>query len=395
MPEAAIAHGRAAGRGGRGHPRRRRRIDPAGGRAGRRRGGAARGPCRWSRRWPATGHAGLDRHLEGGGRRGGARRRRRRSSTTSPRCAATREMAALCAERGCRRGPDAHAGRRRGRCRTNPRYDDVVDDVRAFLAERIEAAVAAGVAEERIWLDPGDRLRQDASSTTSSCCAGSASCASWAGRSSSAPRARASSAGSTAPGSASGSAARSPRSSSRSPTAPTCSASTTSPRSRQALAGSRRRSSAQLGLQPRGARWSRSGNGIDSRVEVELRGLSIYTHHGVTDAEREIGQRLEFDVSFDVPDCDAVLTDRIEDTVDYAEVCDIVALAATERSYRTLERLAQVDRRAADRALRLRVGAGARRQAGAAAAAGDPGGRGRGRPGARAEEDDEDDGEEA
>jgi dihydroneopterin aldolase len=83
-------------------------------------------------------------------------------------------------------------------------------------------------------------------------------------------------------------------------------------------------------------------NGIESRVEVDLRGLSIYTHHGVSDAEQEVGQRLEFDVSFDVPDCDAVLTDRIEDTIDYSEVCDIVALAATERSYRTLERLAQV-----------------------------------------------------
>jgi dihydroneopterin aldolase len=83
-------------------------------------------------------------------------------------------------------------------------------------------------------------------------------------------------------------------------------------------------------------------NGVESRVEVELRGLSIYTHHGVSDAEQEVGQRLEFDVSFDVPDCDAVLTDRIEDTVDYAEVGDIVALAATERSYRTLERLAKV-----------------------------------------------------
>ena len=84
------------------------------------------------------------------------------------------------------------------------------------------------------------------------------------------------------------------------------------------------------------------GNGIESSAEVELRGLSIYTHHGVTDAEQEVGQRLEFDISFDVPDCDAVLTDRLEDTVDYAQVCDIVALAATERSYRTLERLAQV-----------------------------------------------------
>ena len=82
--------------------------------------------------------------------------------------------------------------------------------------------------------------------------------------------------------------------------------------------------------------------GLDSEVEIEIRGLSIYTHHGVTEAEREIGQRLEIDVSFDVPDCDAVLTDRLEDTVDYAEVCDIVALAATERSYRTLERLCHV-----------------------------------------------------
>ena len=131
------------------------------------------------------------------------------------------------------------------------------------------------------------------------------------------------------------------------------------------------------------------GNGIESSAEVELRGLSIYTHHGVTEAEQEVGQRLEIDVSFDVPDCDAVLTDRLEDTVDYAEVCDIVALAATERSYRTLERLAQVDRRAADRALRLRVGPGAGGEARAAAAAGDRGGRGRGRPGTAVDEEEE------
>jgi dihydroneopterin aldolase len=84
------------------------------------------------------------------------------------------------------------------------------------------------------------------------------------------------------------------------------------------------------------------GNGPDTSVQVELRGLSIYTHHGVTEAEREVGQRLEIDLDFDVPECDAVLTDRLDDTIDYAEVCDIVALAATERSYRTLERLCHV-----------------------------------------------------
>lgn len=82
--------------------------------------------------------------------------------------------------------------------------------------------------------------------------------------------------------------------------------------------------------------------GAETRVEVELQGLSIYTHHGASDAEQEVGQRLELDISFDVPDCDATVTDRLEDTIDYAEVADIVALAATERSYRTLERLANV-----------------------------------------------------
>lgn len=37
----------------------------------------------------------------------------------------------------------------------DPRYGDVVDDVRAFLVERIEAAIAAGIDERRIWIDPG------------------------------------------------------------------------------------------------------------------------------------------------------------------------------------------------------------------------------------------------
>ena len=64
------------------------------------------------------------------------------------------EIGALCAER--------EAGlvlmHMQGDPRTmqeSPTYDDVVDDVRAFLAERLEAALEAGVERERIWLDPG------------------------------------------------------------------------------------------------------------------------------------------------------------------------------------------------------------------------------------------------
>ncbi len=38
---------------------------------------------------------------------------------------------------------------------SDPRYEDVVDDVRAFLEARLEFAVGEGVGEERIMLDPG------------------------------------------------------------------------------------------------------------------------------------------------------------------------------------------------------------------------------------------------
>ncbi len=64
------------------------------------------------------------------------------------------EMAALCADRGA----TVVLMHMRGTPRTmqdEPRYDDVVSEVSAFLAERLEAAVAAGVEAERIWLDPG------------------------------------------------------------------------------------------------------------------------------------------------------------------------------------------------------------------------------------------------
>jgi dihydropteroate synthase len=37
----------------------------------------------------------------------------------------------------------------------NPRYDDVVDEVEAFLNERIEFAVSSGIRRERIIIDPG------------------------------------------------------------------------------------------------------------------------------------------------------------------------------------------------------------------------------------------------
>jgi dihydropteroate synthase len=64
------------------------------------------------------------------------------------------ELAGLVADRGV----DCCLMHMLGEPRTmqrNPRYEDVVSEVKAFLEERMAAAVAAGVREERIQLDPG------------------------------------------------------------------------------------------------------------------------------------------------------------------------------------------------------------------------------------------------
>ena len=87
------------------------------------------------------------------------------------------------------------------------------------------------------------------------------------------------------------------------------------------------------------------GDGFDeedtgqTEVTIEITGLSLYTHHGVTPAEQEVGQRLVLDLRMEVGEADATVTDMLEDTIDYGAVCNAVALVAQQRSYRTLERL--------------------------------------------------------
>ena len=64
------------------------------------------------------------------------------------------DLAALCAERDC----EVVLMHMLGDPRTmqeNPVYHDVVDDIKVFLAERIEFATVAGIHRERIWIDPG------------------------------------------------------------------------------------------------------------------------------------------------------------------------------------------------------------------------------------------------
>jgi dihydropteroate synthase len=64
------------------------------------------------------------------------------------------EMAAVVAEAGC---PVClmHMQGMPKSMQDDPRYDDVVDEVLAFLEERMAFALARGVREEQIMLDPG------------------------------------------------------------------------------------------------------------------------------------------------------------------------------------------------------------------------------------------------
>jgi dihydroneopterin aldolase len=80
----------------------------------------------------------------------------------------------------------------------------------------------------------------------------------------------------------------------------------------------------------------------ESAVTVEVRRLSLYTNLGVSAAERQVGQRLLVDVAFELESCAATLTDSVDDTVDYGDVCEQVAFAVQGREYKTLERVCEV-----------------------------------------------------
>ena len=125
-----------------------------------------------------------------------------------------------------------------------------------------------------------------------------------------------------------------------------CSACTTSRPTRDALAVAAATLAGETSdRRVRGARLRRKSESeddgsSDADVKIEITGLSLFTHHGVSDAEQRGRASGSCSTSASASsDCDATVTDRIEDTIDYAAVCQAVALVATERSYRTLERL--------------------------------------------------------
>ena len=74
-------------------------------------------------------------------------------------------------------------------------------------------------------------------------------------------------------------------------------------------------------------------------MRIELRGLVVFGHHGYLEEERRIGQRFLVDLWVDVEEA-ATKSDRIEDTVDYREVAELVRVVSDGKHFDLLEALA-------------------------------------------------------
>jgi dihydroneopterin aldolase / 2-amino-4-hydroxy-6-hydroxymethyldihydropteridine diphosphokinase len=85
-------------------------------------------------------------------------------------------------------------------------------------------------------------------------------------------------------------------------------------------------------------------------VEISIEGLEVYAYHGVLPEEKTLGQPFVFDLTLSLAECAGCRSDRVEDTIDYTEVIDLVTEIATGESYDLLERLAyEVGSRVAER----------------------------------------------
>jgi 7,8-dihydroneopterin aldolase/epimerase/oxygenase len=75
-------------------------------------------------------------------------------------------------------------------------------------------------------------------------------------------------------------------------------------------------------------------------LTVHVRGLEAFGHHGVLDAERELGQRFVVDLDIELGDLSSTRSDALADTVDYASLSDAVHALMAGPPVALLERLA-------------------------------------------------------
>jgi dihydroneopterin aldolase len=73
---------------------------------------------------------------------------------------------------------------------------------------------------------------------------------------------------------------------------------------------------------------------------IFIRGLVVHAHHGVMPHETKVGQRFVIDLELSVDLSGPSQTDRLADTVSYADVVETATGAFVDQNYRLVERAA-------------------------------------------------------
>ncbi len=78
-------------------------------------------------------------------------------------------------------------------------------------------------------------------------------------------------------------------------------------------------------------------SGLD---KIKIEGINVLGHHGVDEAERQVGQRLIIDLELYLDLKDAIAGDDLRKTVNYEAVCTLVEKIAGDEEFLLLESLA-------------------------------------------------------
>lgn len=74
---------------------------------------------------------------------------------------------------------------------------------------------------------------------------------------------------------------------------------------------------------------------------IRIRDLEVYANHGVFREENVLGQKFLFSFELEVDTRQAGISDELKDSVNYGEVCQLVADFVTKHTYKLLECLAE------------------------------------------------------
>ena len=80
---------------------------------------------------------------------------------------------------------------------------------------------------------------------------------------------------------------------------------------------------------------------LSARDKIILKGIRFHGYHGVSASERQVGQKYEVDLELTCSLATAGCTDDLQNSIDYAEVVDLIVETGTESSFNLIEALAE------------------------------------------------------